>query len=324
MMLDAAGFFGARFSGLGEHERIHLRALDRHGQVRQGWYRTADDAASAALRLASRANVYYGVNPRRDGDGTKAGVTCLLALHEDVDLKHYGGSERDAWAALGTFPLPPSLVVHSGGGLQPTWFLSVPIAGDDREGITRAEAIMQRLGDRLGRLDATHDVSRIFRVPGTWNHKYDPPRPVEVVEFDPARRYTLDQFEELLPAPPPLPCPSWSPSTTRARPDVPSPAEIREMLRYVPPRGDYLDDWLRVLAAIHSAYPGPEGVALAEEWSPGYPGEIARKFASFGRYKGQNGPATIGTLIHLARRHGWRPASATPPPFEYRRGQVVR
>ncbi len=79
------------------------------------------------------------------------------------------------------------------------------------------------------------------------------------------------------------------------------------MLRCIPPQGDYKADWLRVLAAVHSVYPDATGVALCEEWSPGYPGEIERKFRSFGHYRGQNGPATIGTLVYLARQHGWEP-----------------
>ena len=95
-------------------------------------------------------------------------------------------------------------------------------------------------------------------------------------------------------------------------PGVPSPDELRAMLRHIPPRGDYKDHWLTVLAAVHSVYPGPEGVALCEEWSPGAPGEVARKFASFGRYHGEHGPAGVGTLVYLARRHGWRPERERP------------
>jgi hypothetical protein len=82
---------------------------------------------------------------------------------------------------------------------------------------------------------------------------------------------------------------------------------VRELLRHIPPTGEYKADWLRVLAAVHSIYPGPEGVALCEEWSPGQPGEIARKFRSFGRYQGQHGPAGVGTLYHLAKLGDWHP-----------------
>ena len=319
-ILDTRGFFAARFPTMAEPDRVHLRAIDRHGQVRQGWYRTPDEAAAAALRVAGRANVYYGVNPRRDHDGTKAGVTRVPALHEDVDFKHFADGEAGAWAALAAFPLPPSLVVHSGGGLQPLWSLAVSIAGDDREGIARAEAIMQRLGDRLGRLDATHDVSRIFRVAGTWNYKYDPPRPVEVVEFDPSRRYTLDEFEELLPAPPPPPRrPLWSPSAARLRPDVPSPAEIRDMLRYIPPLLPY-EDWVRVAMAVHELYPGEEGRALVDEWSTTAReahrcnGTLRRQPGKWRQFRapGQAGNVGAGTLIWLAKQYGWRSERERP------------
>ncbi|MDP9373835.1 MAG: PriCT-2 domain-containing protein, partial [Chloroflexota bacterium] len=101
--------------------------------------------------------------------------------------------------------------------------------------------------------------------------------------------------------------------------DTPSVEELREMLRCIPPRGDYKDHWLRLLAAVHSAYPGQDGIDLCEGWSPGKPGEIAEKFRSFGRYRGPRGAATIATVIYEAKRWGYQPPAGarftpgTPP-----------
>lgn len=77
--------------------------------------------------------------------------------------------------------------------------------------------------------------------------------------------------------------------------------EIRARLACIPPLGTY-DDWLEVLMAVHSAYPDEVGVALCEEWSPGKPGEIAKKFASF-----KKGGRGIGTLIYLSNKYGYVP-----------------
>jgi hypothetical protein len=157
------------------------------------------------------------------------------------------------------------------------------------------------------------DIPRVLRVPGTLNAKYDPPRPVRIVQHNPAALYTLDDFEVLLPAPIEPERPAWSPPTYNAGrsayADIPSLAEMREILSFTPPQRTY-QEWQTTLAAVHSVYPGPEGVALCESWSPGKPGEIARKFASFKRDGGASDAASIGTLIYIAKQHGYQPPVA--------------
>jgi len=74
---------------------------------------------------------------------------------------------------------------------------------------------------------------------------------------------------------------------------------IAKALNKIPPRIEYRD-WLRVLMAVHRMYPGATGIALVENWSPGYPGEVEQKFRSF-RHDTDGGPAVgIGTLFHVA------------------------
>jgi putative DNA primase/helicase len=84
--------------------------------------------------------------------------------------------------------------------------------------------------------------------------------------------------------------------------DSPSIDQMRDMLAVLPIQQDYYD-WLRVLMAVHSAYPGEDGIRLVEAWSPGYCGEVANKFRSF------DGTAKdgvrIGTLVHMAKQHGY-------------------
>ena len=84
------------------------------------------------------------------------------------------------------------------------------------------------------------------------------------------------------------------------------------MLRHVDPQPGY-KDWLTILAAVHSAYPGSDGEALCEAWSGhvSQPGEIAEKFKSFGNYQGTRGNATIGTVIYAAKLGGYHPSQAT-------------
>ena len=83
-----------------------------------------------------------------------------------------------------------------------------------------------------------------------------------------------------------------------------NPASVKKALEYLPIHQAYYD-WLRVLMAVHDAFPGNDGVTIIEAWSPGHKGEVARKFRSFERTPKDG--VTIGTLFHMAKNHGYSP-----------------
>lgn len=307
--IDAATFLCDLHGDRAPHERTEIRSFARDNRPGpRSWHADPAEAARAALAIRGDLAIYFGVCPRTDRGGKKCHVTGIPALWADVDDKCFAAGRAGAVAALAAFPLAPTWEIDSGGGLQAYWKLRapLPITGPDDPLVARVEGLLRRLYARLGDLDRVQDLSRVLRVPGTLNMKYAPARPVTVRHHDPEARYTLDDFEEALPAPLAPPPPVF-PSGQRAGRGLPAPDDVRDLLRHIPPTGDYTEDWLCVLAAVHSLYPGPEGIALCEEWSPGKAGEIARKFRSFGRYRGQRGPAGVGTLYHLAKRGGWRP-----------------
>ena len=95
------------------------------------------------------------------------------------------------------------------------------------------------------------------------------------------------------------------PDAPAANRDLPSYAEIEDALRCLPAHfgTNSYDTWRNVLMAVHSALPGPDGVALCERYIPGKPGEIARKFASFDG----GGGIGVGTLFEIAKGHGYQP-----------------
>ncbi len=105
------------------------------------------------------------------------------------------------------------------------------------------------------------------------------------------------------------------PRAAAARPRTSAPttdeAEIARALSHIPARGDYNADWLPVLMAVHDALPDDRGVALIESWSPGYPGEVARKFRSFDRTA--KGGVTVATLFGIAKRYGFQQAAQSRP-----------
>ena len=107
----------------------------------------------------------------------------------------------------------------------------------------------------------------------------------------------------MLPATRPAPLPAGSHG------DRPTLEEIREMLRHINYPTSY-EEWIAVLMAIHSAYPGPEGLAAAVEWREWEPGEIAQKWKSF---KKDAGGVGIGTLVEKAKQGGYKPPRREKP-----------
>jgi hypothetical protein len=101
---------------------------------------------------------------------------------------------------------------------------------------------------------------------------------------------------------------------------------VKAALACIPVYQTY-DNWLRVLLAVHAIFPDETGIALIEQWSPGYPGEVARKFRSFA--KGSEGPqVTAATLFYLARQDGYRAPTYRPtlrsrPSFPYQTGRLA-
>ncbi len=104
--------------------------------------------------------------------------------------------------ALARAPLPPSSVVHSGGGLHAYWHLVEPLdAVTERE---RAESLLRRLAAYFTSDVYVAEVARVLRVPGTLNYKakYGEPRPVVLERLDAERAYNPSDFDEWLPADP--------------------------------------------------------------------------------------------------------------------------
>ena len=83
-------------------------------------------------------------------------------------------------------------------------------------------------------------------------------------------------------------------------------AEVERALGVLPPQGDYNTDWLPILMAVHDAFPDECGIALIERWSPGYKGEVARKWRSFETAERSN-KITIASLFHKAKQYGYEP-----------------
>src|SRR3990172_9956057 len=134
-------------------------------------------------------DTYFGVLPRLVARGKAEDcVTETHVLWADVDAKNTGG-KGPALQGLAGLLTVPSIIVDSGHGYHGYWLLR------DKVPILRAQAAMRGLAHEV-RGDSVWDVPRIIRLPGTQNHKDDPPLPVRVVFFDLTKRYRLSDFDD--------------------------------------------------------------------------------------------------------------------------------
>lgn len=190
---------------------------------------TPSGTADWLCRYAATQNVYTGTAAMRPGlragsRGKLEDVRLVAGLMIDLDVIGPGRRKPDLWqsvdeckAFLDTVPLGPTVIIHSGNGLQAWWLFREPVetpTDADRARLTAVSKgwsdVVQALARERGRsVDATWDLTRIARVPGTLNRKYpDGPRPVTVLRCEPQRRYTVadfDQFAAAPQSPPPSP-----------------------------------------------------------------------------------------------------------------------
>jgi len=142
---------------------------------------------------ALQLGAFFGVALRtqaslKTGKGDAAHCQTLTAAFVDADFKHLG--EVETRRRLAEFPLTPSLVVNSGGGLHPYWLLSYPIFLQGTGGMAKAKSLLKRLAHSVADVvdESVSEPVRVLRIPGSFNFKkhYETPRPV-VVEVSPAR-----------------------------------------------------------------------------------------------------------------------------------------
>lgn len=181
---------------------------DENGHGTSLWYRPAEGLPSIP---ADWRNRYFGVHGchsrgggrQRSGQGGArlAGANCFYA---DFDAKSYPRGLDDIWAHLERLPRRrlafPTAVVLSGGGLHCYWvFEDGPVSllrplGRDR--FARAQRLWV---DQVVRADpSAKDLGRVLRLPGSCNHKYTPPRRVEVAEFNRYRLYRVRDLAAML------------------------------------------------------------------------------------------------------------------------------
>ena len=138
-----------------------------------------DDAMAQWIERSNKvAGVYWTVNackPDLTKKARKADVEWLLGIWADLDpIKGRDlARERDRLHRLAgelmALPWPPTVIIDSGGGIQPLWRLETPL--EATEEFRRAiEVLGRRIEAALGGVENTSNADRVLRLPFTINH----------------------------------------------------------------------------------------------------------------------------------------------------------
>lgn len=194
--------------------------LDKQGKPSREklthWFQdVAAMEGKAASLSAHGCDVYLGCalarEPTSAHERLKAAICAgLWAFWLDIDHLSPGAHKKTdlppdlaaATALALSMPLPPSLNVRSGNGVQPWWLFKEPWIFETEAERCRAECLLQgwnkllirKSAERAWQADSTGDLARVMRVPGTFNHKTDPPRLVTWEDCG-MHRYDPGDFE---------------------------------------------------------------------------------------------------------------------------------
>lgn len=201
---NAMNFFTVLFETALENEYgdIEIRTAKTR-PPRQYYLDSEEEAAKLSYELCNQGiDVYFGVNPRMNKDGKKENVHWVTSFHAEIDYGSdgHGGKNSihktydEALNKINSFRPEPTKVVHSGGGFHCYWVLRPPISVNEYK-LENIESINKGLTKKLGGDVGTQDISRILRVPGTFNFKLQhSPRAVSQVGGS-GKKYSYKEFE---------------------------------------------------------------------------------------------------------------------------------
>jgi hypothetical protein len=200
---QAADFLRRRFPGV--PETLSCLIWTARGK-RSNWLPVGQLAGAEAFLapfcMAEAGNVYAGVALSLQDYGPKhrceseqdAGIAGLWAdldvkgpTHKQVNLPETIEQARELARSLG---VEPTEEIDSGYGLQGYWLFEQPWVFKDDADRQKAADLARRLQDLLQekakgcgwKIDSTHDLARILRLPGTYNCKGDYPVLVRVLQ----------------------------------------------------------------------------------------------------------------------------------------------
>jgi hypothetical protein len=200
-MIDIGGaeaFLDALLAGTGD-DGDHLYFYGwTLADKRSHWFPVSDGVEPAAERLVSLAensDVYIGVSLADEALGGNQRVRSdssagIFGLWADIDVRDPDVHKKwnlppdidSAVELLDSTGCEPTIVVHSGHGLQAWWLFSEAMIFHTEEDRAEAAQLAESwnttlrvlAAERNWTVDSTFDLARVMRLPGTVNRKGEP------------------------------------------------------------------------------------------------------------------------------------------------------
>jgi hypothetical protein len=213
-----ADFFEQLYGGL---TRTHQLCVWSLPDKRSRWFSVPEEIekaerAAQAASSGDELDVYWGLGLQpvalSAGDRGKAvTVSGIPGAWADIDFSHNVHKKpnlpptlQDAIDLVHELPLPPTLIIESGHGIYALWLFHEPwefdtdVERDEAAWMLKGwqQAVRARARIKGWDVDATHDLTRVLRIPGTVNFKErDDAKPVKVTIVDYGRRYSHEELE---------------------------------------------------------------------------------------------------------------------------------
>lgn len=192
-------------------ENLNILIWQKKGK-KSYWFTDIDKIVNYLEKNKDQSDIYMGVGLSSKDYGLKnrcpadqiAGITGFWA---DIDVQDEVHKKKNLPASIdeakNLFPCEPTCVVHSGHGIQAWWLFREPWVFENDDERLKAKAmcetwhrqILDRAKARDWTVDATFDLSRILRIPGTKNLKNkDDVRDVKLIASNWTLRYEPDDL----------------------------------------------------------------------------------------------------------------------------------
>src|SRR5882724_11708572 len=154
--------------------RDHVAVLVRNRSQQQTMQRIlpAETIASAPFQSwlheqnRTGADIFIGMNPVREGSRSRTKEQIREVRHSYLDLDEEAGASLQAIRTSGDVPPPNFVLDTSSGKHQVVW----RVEGLDTN---QAETLLRALASQYGGDPAATDISRLLRLPGFANRKYN-------------------------------------------------------------------------------------------------------------------------------------------------------
>jgi putative DNA primase/helicase len=191
-VVEHPSFFATLYDGKPDDDYVLVWTKDpKTGKKLSKWFTDINEATSYAEKQGALIDTYFGIglSPREKKSNQRvesSEVAALPCLWADVDYinpvhkkKNLPPTERDAIELVKRMPVQPSLINHTGHGIQAFWLFERVELIESKETREKLATLNEDWNKHLQALaleqgwtvDSTFDLARVFRVPNTKNHK---------------------------------------------------------------------------------------------------------------------------------------------------------